>query len=80
MAGDQLPTMVRFCETATDNLARAFALEGVTIQPAASIAEHFAVPNASVIMDGLPVANGGVLTNICEPCHLWIGYVPVRNV
>ena len=64
MVGDQLPTMVRFRETVTDNLAHAFALESVTIQLAASVAAHFAEPNASVIMDGLTVENGGVLTNI----------------
>jgi hypothetical protein len=33
MVGDQLPTMVRFRETITENLANAFALENVTIQP-----------------------------------------------
>jgi len=65
MVGDQLPTMVRFRETVTDSLTHAFALERVTIQPAASVAAHFAGSNASVIMNGLTFANGGVLTNMC---------------
>jgi len=74
MVGGQLPMMVRFRETVTENLAHAFALENVTIQPSASVAAHFAAPNAPVI--GLAVANGGVLTPMCCLCPLPLAWAP----
>ena len=76
MVGDQLPIMVRFRETVTENLARAFALENVTIQTLASVTAHFAGFNALVIMHGLTVANGGVLTPLCCLCPLPLAWAP----
>jgi len=76
MVGDQLSMMIRFRETVTENLAHAFALENVTIQPVESIAAHFAGPNASVITDGLAVANGGVITPLCCLCPLPLAWAP----
>jgi len=76
MVGGQLPMMVQFRETVTDSLVHAFTLESVTIQPAASVAAHFAAPKASVIMDGLPVANGGKITNRCCLCPIPLVWAP----
>jgi hypothetical protein len=76
MVEEQLPPMVQFPEEAEANLLHGLLLENINVQPTALVDAYFTGAAPLEVMRMVPLAQGGVRTNLSRLCPIPLAWAP----